>query len=99
MISKNPRLYIQGVLDRDKRLLAKTITLIESSLPAHRELAESIINQLLPHTGKAVRLGITGVPGAGKSTFIETYGLYKIGKGDKVPMVLLISAKKILQRG
>ncbi len=87
MISKNPRLYIQGVLDRDKRLLAKTITLIESSLPAHRELAESIINQLLPHTGKAVRLGITGVPGAGKSTFIESLGMRLLQKGHRVAVL------------
>ncbi|MBL0700490.1 MAG: methylmalonyl Co-A mutase-associated GTPase MeaB, partial [Desulfosarcina sp.] len=55
MISKNPQCYIHGVLDRNSRLLAKTITLIESSLPAHQELARNIINKLLPHTGKAVR--------------------------------------------
>jgi LAO/AO transport system kinase len=87
MISKKPGLYTQGVLDRDKRLLAKTITLIESSLPAHQELAGSIINQLLPHTGKAVRLGITGVPGAGKSTLIESIGMLLLQKGHRVAVL------------
>ena len=72
MITDDPQSYIQGVLARDRRVLAKTITLIESSLPEHQRLARMIIDQLMPYTGKAVRLGITGVPGAGKSTFIET---------------------------
>ncbi|MDM8548913.1 methylmalonyl Co-A mutase-associated GTPase MeaB [Desulfobacterales bacterium HSG2] len=72
---KEPQYYIEGVLAQDKRILAKTITLIESSLPAHQELARTIMDALLPHTGNAVRLGITGVPGAGKSTFIESFGM------------------------
>ena len=87
MISKDPNCYIKGVLDRSRRILAKTITLIESSLPAHQELARGIINQLLPHTGKAVRLGITGVPGAGKSTFIESFGMFLIEKGHSVAVL------------
>ncbi|MHB8136878.1 MAG: methylmalonyl Co-A mutase-associated GTPase MeaB [Smithellaceae bacterium] len=66
--------YIQGVLNHDRRMLAKTITLIESSLPADQELSRKILDELMPHTGKALRLGITGLPGAGKSTFIESFG-------------------------
>ena len=64
----NIQSYIDGVLSGDRRVLARTITLIESSLPDHRQMAAGIIEGLLPHTGKAVRLGITGVPGVGKST-------------------------------
>jgi LAO/AO transport system kinase len=66
--------YIEGVLQRNRLILARTITLIESSLPAHQDMARMIIDRLLPYTGKSYRLGITGVPGAGKSTFIEGFG-------------------------
>ena len=68
-------MYIEGVREQNRRILSKTITLIESSRPDHQELARKIVDQLLPHTGKAVRLGITGVPGVGKSTFIESLGV------------------------
>ena len=71
----DPQYYIQGVLEGNRRILSKTITLVESSLPAHQELARTIVDSLLPHTGNAVRLGITGVPGVGKSTFIESIGM------------------------
>lgn len=71
---KTPEEYTTGVLSHDRLMLARTITLIESILPSHQELVRTVINQLLPHTGKAIRLGITGVPGAGKSTFIESFG-------------------------
>ncbi|MBW2633981.1 MAG: methylmalonyl Co-A mutase-associated GTPase MeaB, partial [Deltaproteobacteria bacterium] len=74
MTLKDDTYYVQGVLDRDKRIIAKTITLIESSLAQHQKVARRVINHLLPYTGKAVRLGISGVPGAGKSTFIESLG-------------------------
>ncbi len=87
MISKDSDYYSKGVIDQNRRILAKTITLIESSLPAHQELAGKIINQLLPYTGKAVRLGITGVPGAGKSTFIESLGMFLIEKGHNVAVL------------
>ena len=60
--------YIDGVLAQNRRMVAKTITLIESSLPSHQEDAKIIVDALLPYTGKAVRIGITGVPGVGKST-------------------------------
>lgn len=72
----DPQVYIDGVLARDRRLLAKTITLIESSHPAHQELADIVLDKLLPYTGKAFRIGITGVPGVGKSTFIESFGMF-----------------------
>ena len=87
MTSGNIQDYIQGVLEHNRRMLAKTITLIESSLPAHQEPAREIIDLLLPHTGKAVRLGITGVPGAGKSTFIESLGTMLVQKGYRVAVL------------
>ncbi len=71
----DPQYYIKGVLEQNRRVISKTITLTESSLPAHQDLARIIIEALLPHTGNSVRLGITGVPGAGKSTFIESLGM------------------------
>lgn len=79
--------YIQGALKRDRVVLAKTITLIESSLAFHQDLARTIIDSLLPYTGKAVRLGITGVPGAGKSTFIESLGMTLVKKGSQVAVL------------
>ncbi len=86
---KDPEYYIQGVLDRNRLMLARTITLIESSLAAHQEMARTIIDKLLPYTGKAVRLGITGVPGAGKSTFIESFGTMLTGKGHRVAVLAI----------
>jgi LAO/AO transport system kinase len=94
MISENPQDYIQGVLRKDKRLLAKTITLIESSLPEHQELGREIVDQLLSCTGKTIRLGITGVPGVGKSTFIESLGTYLVGKGHYVAVLAVDPSSK-----
>jgi LAO/AO transport system kinase len=87
MFQPDAQTYIQGVLNRDRRMIAKTITLIESILPAHQEMARAILNALLPYTGKAVRLGITGLPGAGKSTFIESFGTMLTGKGYHVAVL------------
>ena len=79
--------YINGVLGRDRRMIAKTITLIESTLPADQEKGRRILDAILPRTGKAVRLGITGLPGAGKSTFIESFGTMLTGKGHRVAVL------------
>jgi LAO/AO transport system kinase len=81
------RTYIDGVLAGDRRLISKTITLVESSLATHQEAARRILAALLPHTGKAVRLGITGVPGVGKSTFIESLGMLLVGRGHRVAVL------------
>jgi LAO/AO transport system kinase len=83
----SPEDYIEGVLQGNRRVLSKTITLIESALDHHQELARVILDQLLPHTGQAVRLGITGVPGVGKSTFIESLGMSLIRGGHKVAVL------------
>lgn len=85
----DPSEYISGVLAQNRVMLSRTITLIESALPAHQELAGQIIDQLLPHTGKALRLGITGVPGAGKSTFIDRFGSLLIDQGYRVAVLAI----------
>jgi len=87
MNPSDPQVYIDGVLNRQRRIVSKTITLIESSLPAHQEMARKIIDSLLPHTGEAVRLGITGVPGVGKSTFIESLGITLVKDGHRVAVL------------
>ncbi|MBF0333373.1 MAG: methylmalonyl Co-A mutase-associated GTPase MeaB [Alphaproteobacteria bacterium] len=71
----------------DRRALARAITLIESSRPDHRPAAEALLEALTPHAGGAIRLGITGVPGVGKSTFIEAFGLHVIGQGHRVAVL------------
>jgi LAO/AO transport system kinase len=88
-MQKDPDYYIQGVLDSNRLMLSRTITLIESSLPSHQEMAATIIEKLLPHTGNAVRLGITGVPGAGKSTFIESFGTLLTDLGHRVAVLAI----------
>ncbi len=81
------RALVAGVLARQLRPLAKTITLIESSHPAHKARARTVVEALLPQSGGAIRVGISGVPGAGKSTFIEALGLYLIGQGLRVAVL------------
>jgi len=71
----------------DRRALARAITLIESTRPEHRSQSETLLEHLLPHTGNSFRLGISGVPGVGKSTFIEALGLHILGHGHKVSVL------------
>jgi LAO/AO transport system kinase len=78
---------LQPLLEGNRRALAKAITLVESKLPAHRDLAQDVLEQVLPHSGKSIRIGITGVPGVGKSTFIEAFGLHLIEQGKRVAVL------------
>jgi GTPase len=71
----------------DRRALAKAITLVESTRADHQEQAQRLLDRLLPDTGRAARIGITGVPGAGKSTFIEAFGLHLIGRGMRIAVL------------
>jgi len=66
--------YVNGIVDGNISILSKAITLIESNLPEHYKKGQEIINACLPYSGKSIRIGITGVPGVGKSTFIESFG-------------------------
>jgi LAO/AO transport system kinase len=75
------RQIVDGILRGDRAILAQAITLIESSRAADRELAEQIVEDCLPHSGNSIRVGITGVPGAGKSSVIERLGAFLIGEG------------------
>ena len=77
----------EDVLSGNRRALAKAITLVESSRPEDRETSQFLLNQLLPHTGQSLRIGITGVPGVGKSTFIEAFGQHLISEGHKVAVL------------
>jgi LAO/AO transport system kinase len=81
------RTLIDGVLAGQRRALAKAITLIESTRPDHQQRAQQVLNALLPKTGNAIRVGISGVPGAGKSTFIEALGVWLIGRGHRVAVL------------
>jgi LAO/AO transport system kinase len=71
-----PRQYRDGILGRDRAVLARALTLVESELPADEALAREVLALVLPHAGRSLRLGITGVPGAGKSTLIEALGAH-----------------------
>jgi len=90
--------YVKGVLAGDRMMLARAITLIESNAPHHFDTAQAVLKQLLPHTGQAIRIGITGVPGAGKSTFIEALGMMLTAQGHKVA-VLAVDPTSSLTRG
>ena len=90
--------YINGIRSSDKRILGKAITLMESKKPEHREIADQLLKEILPFTGKSIRIGITGVPGAGKSTFIESFGKLAIELGKKVA-VLAIDPSSSINKG
>lgn len=82
-----PDEYVEGILKGDRVLLSRAITLIESSLRSHYELAQHIIEGCIPHSGNSIRIGITGVPGVGKSTFIEAFGKHLTGQGHRIAVL------------
>jgi GTPase len=77
----------EQILDGDRRALARAITTVESTRPDHRDEAAALLTEVLPHTGGAVRIGISGAPGSGKSTFIEALGLSLIDHGHRVAVL------------
>lgn len=93
-----PEQLAQAVLSGDRAMLGRAITLIESNAVKDQPAARELVARLLPHAGKSIRLGITGVPGAGKSTFIESFGSYLCGVGKKVA-VLAIDPSSSISRG
>ena len=80
---------VQGTPPQQRRAMAKAITLLESTRADHRAQGDELLTALLPHTGKSFRLGISGVPGVGKSTFIEALGLYLIKQGHRVAVLTI----------
>lgn len=79
--------YVKGVLDGRRALVARAITLVESARADHRVLAQRVLTALLPHTGGARRIGISGVPGVGKSTFVDAFGTLLTGLGHRVAVL------------
>nr|WP_239585923.1 methylmalonyl Co-A mutase-associated GTPase MeaB [Bacillus mesophilus] len=86
---------VGGVRQNNRAMLAQAITLIESNAPRHFERGQELINQLLPETGKSIRIGITGVPGAGKSTFIEAFGMFLCELGHRVAVLAVDPSSSI----
>ncbi|WP_061247467.1 methylmalonyl Co-A mutase-associated GTPase MeaB [Leptospira noguchii] len=87
--------FLQGIFSGDRVILARAITLVESARADHKELAENIINACLPHSGKSIRIGITGIPGVGKSTFIESFGMHVISQGKKLAVLTIDPSSQI----
>jgi LAO/AO transport system kinase len=90
--------YVDGVIAGERTILARAITLVESNYRKHQDVAQSVLKKLLPRTGQSIRVGITGVPGVGKSTFIDALGMYLLEKGKKVA-VLAIDPSSTLSGG
>jgi len=81
--------YVDGILNGDITILSQAVTLVESSKPEHQEIAQEIIVKCLPFSGNSVRIGITGVPGVGKSTFIEAMGKHITAQGQKLAVLAI----------
>ena len=88
----------KAILKGDRRALARAITLIESTRRDHRAEAGALLEEIMPQTGKSIRVGISGAPGVGKSTFIEALGNYLIDKGHK-PAVLTVDPSSAISGG
>ena len=87
--------YLNGILQGNRAILSQAITLIESHLDSHQQQAQQLIELCLPYSGKSIRLGITGSPGVGKSTFIEYFGLELIKKGKKIAVLAIDPSSQI----
>lgn len=81
--------FVDGILSGNRTVLSQAITMVESSLPAHHKIAQEVIEKCLPYSGKSLRIGITGVPGVGKSTFIECMGVYVTSLGRKLAVLAI----------
>ena len=81
--------YVEGILSGNRVILSQAITLVESVNPEHFALAQAIVDKCLPHAGNSIRIGITGVPGVGKSTFIESFGKMITAQGKKLAVLAI----------
>lgn len=90
---KRPQLttdeFVAGIRNGNMAILSQAVTLVESSLPEHQQIAQEVIEKCLPYAGNSIRVGITGVPGAGKSTFIEALGMHLVQKGHKLAVLAI----------
>ncbi len=91
---KNLEEYTRGILEGNRSILAQAITLVESTREDDRELGATLVQNILPHTGKSIRIGITGVPGVGKSIFIEAFGMYLLGEGRSLAVLTIDPSSK-----
>ncbi len=87
--SFTPTEYVDGILDGNITILSQAVTLIESARPEHQQVAQEIIERCLPYAGNSVRIGITGVPGAGKSTSIDAFGMHLLEQGRKLAVLAI----------
>jgi LAO/AO transport system kinase len=87
--------YIDGVLKGDKVILSRAITLVESQLEEDQQMAQQVMEGILPFAGNSLRIGVTGVPGVGKSTFIESFGKYIVHKGFKLAVLAIDPSSQI----
>lgn len=87
--------FVEGILQKDKVILSQAITLIESTVTEHQEKAQEIIAKCLPFANNSIRIGITGTPGVGKSTFIETFGQHVISQGYRVAVLAIDPSSQI----
>lgn len=89
-----PEQYFEGILGRNTALFSQAITLVESTLPEHQAIAQKIIELCLPYSGNSLRIGITGVPGVGKSTFIDAFGMHLVQEGHRVAVLAVDPSSK-----
>ena len=94
-----PDEYVEGIRNGDLSILSRAITLVESQRDDHQQLAEEVINACLPFSGNSVRIGITGIPGVGKSTFIEAFGSHLIQAHQKKVAVLAVDPSSQKTKG
>lgn len=90
--------YVNGILNQDRAMIARAITLVESNSPKHFDMAQQLLKQIMPYTGNSIRIGFTGVPGAGKSTLIEAFGTMLCEQGHRVA-VLAVDPSSAISRG
>ena len=86
--------FVEGIVKGDVTILSQAVTLVESVKPEHQAVAQEVIEKCLPYSGNSIRVGISGVPGAGKSTSIDVFGLHVLEKGGKLAVLAIVSAVK-----
>ena len=91
----SPSELAKALIAGDRSALARAMTLVESTLPKHQVLAQELLSLLMPHTGNSHRIGVTGVPGVGKSTFLDSYGMYLIERGHRVAVLAVDPSSSI----
>lgn len=90
-----PAVLVERILTGDRVALSRAITLVESTQPAHQDLAQAVIEGCLPHAGRSIRIGVTGAPGVGKSTFIEALGQHLTGQGLRLAVLAIDPSSQI----